>query len=82
MDIVKRKMIEFVKSKGQTLSGGKTIYNKQVPTVVPKAQPQNQTKIQASIPENETPKERLARKKREEADKKAEQLSQAAKEAQ
>jgi len=28
MDIVKKKMIEFVKSKGQTLQGGKTIYNK------------------------------------------------------
>jgi len=36
MDIVKKKMIEFVKSKGQTLSGGKTIFNKQVPTLVQK----------------------------------------------
>ena len=42
MDVIKKKMIEFVKSKGQTLQGGKTIYNKQVPTIVQKAQPQPQ----------------------------------------
>jgi hypothetical protein len=35
-----------------------------------------------SIPDNETPKERIARRKREEADRKAEELTIAAKGAQ
>jgi len=53
-----------------------------VPTLVQKQQPQPPVKAPVVIPANETPKERIARQKREAADIKAQELSIAAKNAQ
>lgn len=70
MPIVKQKMGEFVASKGQAVRQASKVYNKQMPIMVTKEQ-------QPKVP-NETPKERLARQKREDADRRAAELNMAA----
>ena len=67
MNMVKAKMTEFVTAQGSTLQRGKTIYRKQNPIDTVKQEP--------NIDPNETPKQRMARKKAEEADQRKKELN-------
>ena len=70
LKMVKQKMEEFVKNRGKNLTADKTIYTKNMPQVV-KTKP-------AHVDPNETPKQRMERRKREQAEQRAKELNQAA----
>ncbi len=73
LPIVRKKMEEFVLTGGKTIGAGKGLYVKNTPTVIPQAQMEDWSKL--------TAKEKMKRRKQLEADKRRDQLAEAAKNA-